>query len=122
MREQPGPGVGCECQVARRSILTGALAAWMSASCRAGEPEESRPDEDQERQAVEAIAAKAGLRSFGTTRSPHYLGIGDSSETFRSLDLAGLRGGGRGLSDLLSVPGIQGHDAGGTVNGGHSHR
>ena len=41
----------------------------------------------QERRAVEATAAKAGLGAFRTTRSRHYLGIGDASEQFRALTL-----------------------------------
>jgi len=73
--------------VARRSLLTGALAAWVGASCRSGEPDQPQSEEDQERRAVKAIAAKAGLPSFLTTRSQNYLGIGDASDTFRSLTL-----------------------------------
>jgi hypothetical protein len=73
--------------VDRRSLLKGALAAWAGATCRAGEPDPSQSDEDQERRAVAAIAANAGLRAFGTTRSAHYLGVGDTSEAFRSLTL-----------------------------------
>jgi Protein of unknown function (DUF1570) len=87
MREQPKASVGGNGLIARRSLLTGALAAWVGASCRAGEPAQSQNEEDQERRQVEAIAAKAGLRSFGTTRSSHYLGIGDASDTFQSLTL-----------------------------------
>ena len=122
MREQFEIGVGSDGLVARRSFLTGALAAWVGVYCRAEEPDLSHSAEDQERRTIEAIVAKAGLRSVGTTRSPHYLGIGDASDSFRSLDIAGLRGGGRGLPGLLSVPGIQGRDARGTVNRGHSGR
>ena len=87
IQEQPRIGVTGDWLVARRSLLTGALAAWVAASCRAGEPDQSQIEEDQERQAVEAIAAKAGLASVGTTRSQHYLGIGDASDSFRSLTL-----------------------------------
>ncbi len=54
---------------------------------RAGEPDQSQSEEDKERRAIEAIVAKAGLRSVATTRSPHYLGIGDASDSFRSLTL-----------------------------------
>ena len=87
MREQPKTSVGGDGLIGRRSLLTGALAAWVGASCRAGEPSQSQSAEDQERRQVEAIAAKVGLRSFGATRSPRYLGIGDASDTFRSLTL-----------------------------------
>ena len=87
MREQPRIDVGSDCLVARRSLLTGALAVWVGASGRAGEPDQSQSEEDQERRAVEAIVAKAGLRPFLTTRSRHYLGIGDASDAFRSLTL-----------------------------------
>ncbi len=51
------------------------------------EPDSSQSQEDQERRAVEAIAAKARLRAFATTRSAHYLGIGDTSDAFRSQTL-----------------------------------
>ncbi len=80
-------GAGSDWPVTRRSLLTGALAAWAGISGRAGEPDHPQSEEDQERRAIEAIMGKAGLRSIGTTRSPHYLGIGDTSESFRSLTL-----------------------------------
>lgn len=87
MRKQLRNGAGSDCLVTRRSLLTGALAAWVGASVRAGEPNQSQSVEDKERRAIEAIVAKAGLRSVATTRSPHYLGIGDASDSFRSLTL-----------------------------------
>jgi Protein of unknown function (DUF1570) len=87
MRVQLRIGVTSDWTVARRSLLAGALAAWLGASGRAGEPPQSESEEDQERRAIEAILAKAGLRSVGTTRSRHYLGVGDTSESFRSLTL-----------------------------------
>jgi hypothetical protein len=87
VQEQPSVADGSDRLVDRRFLLKGALAACAGASCRAGEPDPSQPDEDQERRSVEAIAAKAGLREFGTTRSAHYLGTGDTSEAFRSQTL-----------------------------------
>jgi hypothetical protein len=92
MREQLRIGVGSDWLVDRRSLLTGAMAAWVGASCPAGEPDQSQSEEDQERRAIEAILPKAGPRSVGTTRSPHYLGIGDTSESFRSLTLQDCEG------------------------------
>jgi Protein of unknown function (DUF1570) len=85
MHKQPRIGIDGDRLLDRRTLLTGALAAWLGASCRAGQPDQVPTEEDQELRAVEAIAAKAGLAAFGTTRSPHYLGVGDASETFRSV-------------------------------------
>jgi hypothetical protein len=73
--------------VDRRTWLTGALTTWIGVSCRAGERGQSRADDDRERRAVEEIAAKAGLPTFSTTRTRHFLGIGDASDRFRSLTL-----------------------------------
>ena len=87
MREQSGIGVETTRLVDRRSLLTGALAAWVGATCRAQEPGQAESKEDQELRAVEAIAAKEGLRSFGVTRTAHYLGIGDASDVIRLLAL-----------------------------------
>jgi hypothetical protein len=87
MRKQLRNGAGSDCLVTRRSLLTGALAAWVGVYCRAEEPDQSLTEEDKERRTIEAIVAKSGLRSVGTTRSPHYLGIGDTSESFRSVTL-----------------------------------
>ena len=87
MREQPKTSVGGDGLIGRRSVLTWALAAWVGASCRAGDPAQSQTDEDQERRAIDAIAAKSGLAPFHTTRSRHYLGIGDASDSFRTLAL-----------------------------------
>jgi hypothetical protein len=88
MQEQPRFSAGSDGLVDRRSLLTGALAAWLGALCGAGEPDQSQTDEDEQRRSVEAIAAKAGLHSFRTTRTRHYLGIGNASDAFRSLTLA----------------------------------
>jgi Protein of unknown function (DUF1570) len=84
---QPENDVGREPLVDRRTWLVGALAAWAGASCRAGEPDQSQADEDRERKAVEELGVKAGLTAFRTTRTGHYLGIGDASDRFRSLTL-----------------------------------
>ncbi len=62
MREQPRTSIEGDGLVGRRSLLTGALAVWAGASCRAGEPAQSQSEEDQERRQVEAVAAKAELR------------------------------------------------------------
>jgi hypothetical protein len=78
--------IGRDPLVDRRTWLAGALTA-VGASCLAGEPDQSRSDEDRERQAIEELAAKAGLTAFRTTRTRHYLGIGDASDRFRSLTL-----------------------------------
>jgi hypothetical protein len=88
MRGQSRIGVESNWLVDRRSVLTGLLATWVSATCRAREVPGPRAEEDQELRAVEAIAATAGLRSFGSTRTAHYLGIGDASENIRSSALA----------------------------------
>jgi Protein of unknown function (DUF1570) len=87
MREQSGIGFENTRLIDRRSLLTGALAAWVGATCRAQEPGRAEPKEDQELRAVEAIAEKKGLRSFGVTRTAHYLGIGDASDGIRLLAL-----------------------------------
>ncbi|MGP0066473.1 MAG: DUF1570 domain-containing protein [Isosphaeraceae bacterium] len=84
MQEQTRVAVGSDRLVDRRFLLKGALAAWAGGSCRAGEPDSSQSQEDQERREVEAIAAKARLRAFATTRSAHYLGTGDTSDALRS--------------------------------------
>jgi hypothetical protein len=87
MHNQPRLGVEGDWLIDRRSLLTGALAALLGAGRGAAQPDQAQSEEDQELRAVEAIATKAGLAAFGTTRSVHYLGIGDASETFRSLAL-----------------------------------
>jgi hypothetical protein len=87
MAEQPRIGVSSDWLIARRSFLTSSLAALVGAPSRAGEPDQSRTDEDQERRAIRVIAAKSGLPSFDSTRSRHYLGIGDASDSFRTLTL-----------------------------------
>jgi hypothetical protein len=84
MPEQPRIGVESMRLVDRRSVLTGMLATWVSATCRAREVPGRQAEEDQELRTVEAIATTAGLRSFGSTRTAHYLGIGDASENIRS--------------------------------------
>jgi Protein of unknown function (DUF1570) len=87
VQEQPSVADRCDRLVDRSSLLKGALAMWAGAPCRAGEPDPSQSGEEQERRSVDAIAAKAGLRVFGTSRSAHYLGMGDTSEAFRSQTL-----------------------------------
>jgi hypothetical protein len=78
---------GSDVLVDRRTWMVGALTAWVGASCRAGQPDQAQAAEDRERQAVEELGAKAELKAFRTTRSLHYLGIGDASDRFRSITL-----------------------------------
>jgi hypothetical protein len=87
MRERQSTVAGSNRASTRRSLLTGALAAWVGAPRLSGAQDLSQPEDNREQQAVAAVAAKAGLRTFRTTRSRHYLGIGDASDAFRSLTL-----------------------------------
>jgi hypothetical protein len=87
VRDQQSAGVEGDLSVTRRSLLAYALVAWAGGSSWAGEPDQSQSEDDEERRAVEAIAAKAGLQKFGATRSTHYLGIGDTTESLRSQTL-----------------------------------
>jgi Protein of unknown function (DUF1570) len=87
MRAQPTIAVSSDRSIDRRSLLIGALAVSLRAACRAAESDQSTTDEDKERQAIEAIAATSGLPPFRTTRSQHYLGIGDANDAFRALTL-----------------------------------
>ena len=111
MQEQTRVAVGSDRSGRSAFLAEGRMAAWAGGSCRAGEPDSSQSQEDQERREVEAIAAKARLRVFATTRSAHYLGIGDL-RCLAIADVARLRGGGCGLSGSVPVPRIQGRDAG----------
>ena len=72
----------------RRDWLIGAVAA--SATLAAG-PTDDVPaeaeDEAKELEAVEALGREVGLRPFRTSRTAHYLGIGDARDDFRALTM-----------------------------------
>src|SRR5262249_28707606 len=73
--------------VSRRTWLAGAVVGWVTAASRAEGPGPAGADADQELRAVEALGTQAGLRPFRTSRTGHYLGIGDARDMFRSLTL-----------------------------------
>jgi hypothetical protein len=77
--------------ITRRRWLAGALWTCAGTAIRAKAGAEDGPvaenDEDAECQAVEALGERLGLRSFRTTRTRHFLGIGDTSDAFRGLTL-----------------------------------
>ena len=87
MKSQPRNGVGSRSDDRSAYLAGRRMSAWIGGSCLAGEPDQSQAVEDRERQAVEEIAAKAGLGAVRTTRSAHFLGIGNTSDRFRSLTL-----------------------------------
>ncbi len=71
----------------RRWLQAVALGGFLSTARAEGDPE----GEAEEAKAIEAVKArgeKAGLSGFQVSRSPHYLGIGNAPERFRSTALS----------------------------------
>ena len=85
------PGSGA---ISRRVWIAGTLAAGLAGPklTRGDDPPAAAAEEAKEEQAVKELGRSLGLNPFRTSRSDHYLGIGDSTSTFLALNLRDLEG------------------------------
>ena len=84
--------------------------------------EKETENEAKEIALVQAIAKKAGLESSRTSRTAHFLGIGDADARFRTDALKRCEVAGTGLHPALQRQGFQAGDAKRAVDRDHAQR
>lgn len=90
----------------RRTWLCRMAAVCWGLSARAEEPKGERPDPPGEPAAVEDLAKKLGLGPFRSSRTPHYLGIGDAPDAFRAEALQLCEASARDYLDYFQAHGF----------------